>query len=154
MESRPMPDDSGQLFSPLAQPRPDELVPDLSQAQRYLQALGGSDCVEFFRALPHATTAKGAQVPKGRRFIGMLADVAGKLIRWNVLKRCGITFTRTIAVSGTGVGEMAIKLQTYGQLVLSSGAIKSSQNIPKIHNGHKQTYGLNKNTKRGDDGLL
>jgi hypothetical protein len=69
---------------------PDDLVPDLSQAQRYLQALGGSDCVEFFRALPHATTAKGAQVPKGRKFVGTLADVADNLIRWNVLKRCGI----------------------------------------------------------------
>jgi hypothetical protein len=65
-------------------------MPDLSQAQRYVQALGGIDSIEFFRALPHATTAKGAQVPKGRKFVGTLDEVAAKLSRWNVSKRCGI----------------------------------------------------------------
>src|SRR5215468_1761606 len=69
---------------------PDELVPALSQAQRYVQAFGGLDRVEFFRALPHATTAKGAQVPKGRKFVGTLADVAEQLSRWNIDKRRSI----------------------------------------------------------------
>src|SRR5215469_12154200 len=90
MESCPMPDDSGQLSSPFAQPRPDELVPDLSQAQRYVQGFGGIDRVEFFRALPHATSATGAQVPKGRKFVGTLADVAEQLSRWNIDKRCSV----------------------------------------------------------------
>jgi hypothetical protein len=85
-----MSDDSGQLSSAFAQPRRDELVPDLSQAQRYVQAFGGLDRVEFFRALPHATTAKGAQVPKGRRFVGTLAELANPLSRWNIDKRCSI----------------------------------------------------------------
>jgi hypothetical protein len=69
---------------------PDELAPDLSQAQRYVQAFGGLDRIELFRALPHATTAKGAQVPKGRKFVGTLADVTDRLIRWNVQKCCSI----------------------------------------------------------------
>ena len=85
-----MSDDSGQLSSAFAQPRRDELVPDLSQAQRYVQAFGGLDRVEFFRALPHATTAKGAQVPKGRKFVGTLADVAEQLSRWNIDKKRSI----------------------------------------------------------------
>jgi hypothetical protein len=57
------------------------------QAQRYVQAFGGLDRVEFFRALPHATTATGAQVPKGRKFVGTLAD---PLSRWNIHKRRSI----------------------------------------------------------------
>jgi hypothetical protein len=56
------------------------------QAQRYVQAFGGLDRIEFFRA----TTAKGAQVPKGRKFIGTLADVAEQLSRWNIEKRRSI----------------------------------------------------------------
>jgi hypothetical protein len=60
------------------------------QAQRYVQAFGGIDRVEFFRALPHPTAAKGARLPKGRKFVGTLAHVTDNLIRWNVQKRCGI----------------------------------------------------------------
>jgi hypothetical protein len=67
-----------------------ELAPDLSQAQRYVQAFGGIDRVEFSRALPHATTAKGAQVPKGQKFVGAFADVANPLSRWNIDKRRSI----------------------------------------------------------------